>query len=69
MIPGLSCAEDAKGWNMMRTKVSPCKGCTRVKNPGDCENKCCSVWRNWFLRQWKQINGFYEKYGKQEEKV
>ncbi|MBQ8909714.1 MAG: hypothetical protein IJY91_01585 [Oscillospiraceae bacterium] len=50
----------------MKKQVSPCKTCTRVKDPGNCENKCCGVWRNWFLRQWKLINGFYEAYGKQE---
>ena len=52
----------------MMNQNSPCKTCTRVKNPGDCENKCCGVWRNWYLRRWKLIHGFYEKYGNQEEK-
>ena len=62
-----SCAADVKGRkNMMKKQVSPCKTCTRVKNPGECENKCYGVWRNWFLRQWNLINGYYQKCSKEE---
>ncbi len=34
---------------------SPCLRCTRVKNPRDCENKNCTVWRNWFVSRWEEM--------------
>lgn len=43
--------------------VSPCEGCTRVPNPGACENKNCKVWKAWFLRRWAGIYGFGRLYG------
>ena len=33
-------------------KTYPCKGCTRVNNPYDCNNKNCVPWREWFLERW-----------------
>ena len=33
---------------------SPCLKCTRVKNPRDCEEKNCKVWRKWFIETWDQ---------------
>lgn len=36
-------------------QVSPCLTCTRVKDPQNCENKNCNVWRNWFLMRWEQL--------------
>ena len=33
----------------------PCDTCTRVKDPKNCENKQCQVWRNWFLRKWEEL--------------
>ena len=47
---------------------SPCRSCTRVKAPGDCENKCCRVWSKWFLKSWADIHGYYQRYGKKEER-
>ncbi len=41
---------------------SPCLTCTRVKDPQNCENKLCRPWQVWYLKRWKGINGFYEKY-------
>ncbi len=37
---------------------SPCLICTRVKDPENCENKHCKVWRAWFLRRWSLIHRF-----------
>ena len=34
---------------------SPCLTCTRVKDPGNCENKQCKVWREWWLKKWEEI--------------
>ncbi|MBR5570444.1 MAG: hypothetical protein IKW10_06080 [Oscillospiraceae bacterium] len=31
----------------------PCRTCTRVADPKQCENKRCLPWRNWFVRQWE----------------
>ena len=43
--------------------VSPCEGCTRVADPGACENKNCKVWKVWFLRRWAAIYGFGRLHG------
>ena len=43
--------------------VSPCEHCTRVRDPGACENKSCKVWKAWFLRRWAAIYGFGRVYG------
>lgn len=51
----------------MNKEASPCLTCNRVKDPGNCENKSCRVWGEWFLRQWAQIRGFYEAYGQKED--
>ncbi len=42
---------------MMETNkhTSPCLSCTRVKNPADCENKNCKLWRQWFTSQWDAL--------------
>lgn len=48
-----SCARPAESkCSSMRKESSPCLTCTRVKNPGDCENKNCRVWRAWFTASW-----------------
>lgn len=31
---------------------SPCLTCTRVRDPGNCENKLCKDWQPWFIRRW-----------------
>ena len=43
---------------------SPCKTCTRVKLPYNCEMKGCGAWRQWIKAKWAEYNKFYEKYGK-----
>lgn len=32
--------------------ISPCMRCTRVKDPRQCENKNCTLWRQWFVEKW-----------------
>ncbi len=44
----------------------PCTDCTRVANPGGCENKNCKVWKSWFLRRWAAIYAYGRRYGKEE---
>lgn len=39
----------------MLNKPSPCICCTRVKDPRDCENKNCQVWRRWFIARWEAL--------------
>lgn len=34
------------------TNESPCKTCTRVKDPYTCGNINCIPWREWFLGWW-----------------
>jgi len=41
-----------------KMSFSPCEGCTRVKDPANCENKHCGQWRNWFLKQWSHLRGY-----------
>lgn len=36
-------------------KRSPCASCSRVKDPENCENKHCSVWRQWFIDRWETL--------------
>ncbi len=36
-------------------RYSPCLSCTSVRDPGNCENKNCVRWRNWFIRRWDTI--------------
>lgn len=35
--------------------ISPCMHCTRVKDPRECENKDCKVWRDWFIGRWDDL--------------
>ena len=39
----------------------PCSECTRVGNPGKCENKDCPTWREWFLKKWSEIHNYWRK--------
>lgn len=39
----------------MDNRISPCMGCTRVKDPRDCENKNCMLWQKWFLHRWESL--------------
>ena len=43
---------------------SPCKTCTRVKDPEKCVAKTCPVWKEWWLERWKAINNFGRRYAK-----
>ena len=37
---------------------SPCRSCSRVRDPENCENKGCKVWREWFMKRWELIHRF-----------
>lgn len=39
----------------IKTVPSPCKSCTTVEDPADCERKTCKRWRTWFLEQWDYL--------------
>ena len=47
---------------MASKKESPCRTCTRVKNPEACCNKSCSDWIEWFLSRWEAMRRYV--YGK-----
>ena len=34
---------------------SPCLECIRVRDPQNCENKCCKDWQAWFLDRWETM--------------
>lgn len=36
-------------------KPSPCLTCTIVKDPVNCENKSCQMWREWFIQRWNEL--------------
>ena len=36
----------------MTTQLSPCLYCSRVPDPGMCDNKKCRPWQRWFSRRW-----------------
>lgn len=46
---------------------SPCLTCTRVRDPGNCENKNCRVWQAWFLERWSLIHRYPRKAMEQAE--
>ena len=33
----------------------PCLTCTRVSDPGLCENKACKPWQRWFCESWDRL--------------
>lgn len=37
----------------MMTQLSPCLYCSRVPNPGLCDNKKCRPWQQWFSQRWE----------------
>lgn len=39
----------------MMKKETPCIGCTRVKDPRNCENKNCQVWQRWYIARWEHL--------------
>lgn len=36
-------------------QLSPCLSCSRVKDPENCENKNCKLWRQWFSSRWDAV--------------
>lgn len=42
---------------------NPCCSCTRVRDPRNCENKHCTVWRKWFSERWEEIREYYVSHG------
>ena len=44
------------------SKLKPCLSCTRVKDPDNCESKCCPDWKAWFMNRWNMIHGYYLKH-------
>ena len=33
----------------------PCRNCTRVRDPQNCENKICKDWQAWFFERWDNM--------------
>ena len=50
---------------IVKNDISPCEGCTRVSDPGMCENKHCKLWKAWFRRRWALIYGYGKKHLKE----
>lgn len=40
---------------MTSTHLSPCMRCTRVSDPGACDDKSCVKWRRWFVERWDSM--------------
>lgn len=40
---------------MVDLNKCPCLTCKLVKYPEYCENTKCPVWRDWFIRKWKEL--------------
>ena len=36
-------------------KDYPCRGCKRVRDPVNCENKACKDWKAWFISRWEAM--------------
>lgn len=47
---------------------NPCKTCTRVERPRDCDNKKCTSWQAWILSEWQKFNNYFERYMKAQVK-
>lgn len=43
-------------------KESPCRGCIRVRDPANCENKTCKEWQAWFISRWEDMRAGVRKY-------
>ena len=39
----------------MDKKISPCGDCTRVRDPRNCDNKDCMLWRQWYIGRWEAM--------------
>lgn len=46
---------------MIQPHISPCLGCIRVRDPENCENKNCVLWKSWFLSRWSMIHGYLRR--------
>lgn len=44
--------------DMTKSACSPCRTCTRVLAPMDCDNKKCKVWQTWFLGAWNRLHQY-----------
>lgn len=60
VLPGL-CDTEEKEQEQPKNQ-SPCLTCTRVKDPENCGNVNCKLWREWFIGKWDKINGYSEKH-------
>ena len=45
---------------------NPCKTCTWVKDPRNCENKHCQEWQQWFIDMWDMLRE-QSKYWRKED--
>lgn len=54
---------------MKEPSVSPCHRCCRVAAPELCDNLQCTLWRNWFLRQWEGMRFACKKQLEEPETV
>lgn len=60
VLPGYSNTQHEKK-TVEEKDQSPCKSCTRVKDPYNCGQKTCEDWKAWFFGRWKLINGYAKK--------
>lgn len=44
-----------------KKQQSPCRTCTRVKDPYNCGNRNCADWKQWYLARQRLINGYAKK--------
>lgn len=43
----------------MNETTSPCRYCSRVLRPENCDIKECALWRSWFIRKWEQTRALF----------
>ena len=48
--------------NQNKQQQSPCKTCTKVKDPYSCGNRNCPDWKKWYFARQKQINRYAKKH-------
>lgn len=54
---------NCKGFEQIKVEY-PCTTCKLVKYPHLCENKCCDVWRKWFIQKWEETRKGLRKDGR-----
>jgi len=42
-------------WNDL---PAPCRRCARVADPRRCDNRKCTVWKDWFTESWEEIRAY-----------